>query len=172
VTITATNASATTPLNWEAEVSGLLGDLSEVQDELLSVLEEKRQRLAAVDLEGLAALQPREVALSQRLESCQHRRRDLLLAAEAQGVRADSIGKLAVIADGSMRGNLGKRVKEANAKMRLLQHQGLANWVLAQRSLLHVAQLLEIVATGGRMQPTYGNTDSVQARGSLVDSDA
>jgi hypothetical protein len=56
--------------------------------------------------------------------------------------------------------------------MRLLQHQSLANWVLAQRSLLHVSQLIEIIATGGRMQPTYGDKESVHARGSLVNQQA
>ncbi|MCU0373434.1 MAG: hypothetical protein MUE56_09370, partial [Ignavibacteria bacterium] len=30
--------------------------------------------------------------------------------------------------------------------MRLLQHQSLTNWVLAQRSMLHLSQLLEIIA--------------------------
>jgi hypothetical protein len=43
--------------------------------------------------------------------------------------------------------------------MRVLQHHSLANWVLAQRRLLHVAQSLEIIATGGRMRPTYGDTE-------------
>ena len=56
--------------------------------------------------------------------------------------------------------------------MRILQHHSLANWVLAQRSLLHVSQLLEIIATGGRMQPTYGDSESVHARGSLVNHEA
>jgi hypothetical protein len=56
--------------------------------------------------------------------------------------------------------------------MRLLQHHSLANWVLAQRSLLHVAQMLEIIATGGRLQPTYGNGESSMSGGALVDHQA
>jgi hypothetical protein len=56
--------------------------------------------------------------------------------------------------------------------MRLLQHHSLTNWVLAQRSLLHITQLLEIVATGGRLQPTYGKGASSHARGALVDQEA
>jgi hypothetical protein len=56
--------------------------------------------------------------------------------------------------------------------MRLLQHQSLTNWVLAQRAVLHVSQLLEIIATGGRLQPTYGDGDTLHNRGSLVDQEA
>jgi hypothetical protein len=54
--------------------------------------------------------------------------------------------------------------------MRLLQNQSITNWVLAQRSLLHVSQLLEIIATGGRLQPTYGEGETVNAVGSLQDA--
>jgi hypothetical protein len=82
------------------------------------------------------------------------------------------VGKLAVRASGGKSSKLGGRVKETAHRMRLLQHQSLANWVLAQRSVLHVAQLLEIIATGGRMQPTYGDRESVHARGSLVNDEA
>jgi hypothetical protein len=63
-------------------------------------------------------------------------------------------------------------VKEASAKMQLLQHHSLAGWVLAQRSLLHVSQLLEILATGGRMQPTYGSRESIHACGSMLNQEA
>jgi hypothetical protein len=53
--------------------------------------------------------------------------------------------------------------------MRLLHHQSLANWVLAQRTLLHIAQMLEIVATGGRLQPTYDPANVSSPGGALVD---
>ena len=56
--------------------------------------------------------------------------------------------------------------------MRLLQNQSITNWVLAQRSLLHVSQLLEIIATGGRLQPTYGEGETVHSVGSLVNQEA
>jgi hypothetical protein len=41
--------------------------------------------------------------------------------------------------------------------------------VVVQRTLIHLSQMLEIIATGGQMQPTYGKKESVQARGALVD---
>lgn len=158
--------------SWDSQVGDLLTEISNVQSELLQVLHEKRERLAAVDLPGLAALQPREQALVERLDACQQRRRELLSQAAAAGRPADSLGKLAESAERSVRGKLGARVKESSARMQLLQHQSLANWVLAQRCLLHVSQLLEIIATGGRMQPTYGDKEPVHARGALVNHEA
>jgi hypothetical protein len=107
-----------------------------------------------------------------RLAACQARRTNLLAEAKRQGQPSDNIAKLATKTGGGKASSLGGRVKETAARMRLLQHHSLTNWVLAQRSLLHVSQLLEIIATGGRMQPTYGDKESVHARGSLVNQEA
>jgi hypothetical protein len=53
-----------------------------------------------------------------------------------------------------------------------VQHHSLTNWVLVQRTLIHLSQMLEIIATGGRMKPTYGEGGRTDAGGSLVDQAA
>jgi hypothetical protein len=169
---TAITAAAPTTLDFEAEIGALLDDLSSVQSELLDVLNVKRAALATADLPKLAELQPREERLAIRLAECQERRSALLAAAKKDGLPSDNVAKLASRAGGGKSSKLGSRVKETAARMRILQHHSLSNWVLAQRSLLHVSQLLEIIATGGRMQPTYGDSESVHARGSLVNQEA
>ena len=158
--------------DFESEISALLDELAGVQTELLAVLDEKRLALATADLESLRDLQPREERLAARLSTCHERRAELLAAAGREGLPSESVTKLANKASGGKSSKLGSRAKETADRMRLLQHHSLANWVLAQRSLLHVSQLLEIIATGGRIQPTYGDRESVHARGSLVNQEA
>ena len=153
----------------EADLAELLSDLSSVQDELLEVLTRKRDRMAASDLAGMAALQPREEQLCQRLQSCQDRRGQLLESAARQGSPVGSLGDLASMSRSGNQRGLRKQVKETSAKMRLLRHQSLTNWVLAQRTLLHLAHILEILATGGQLQPTYGKGESAASRGALMD---
>jgi len=171
--VTTTNTAAElSSIDLEAEIGALLDNLSSVQSELFGVLEEKREALIKADVLRLADLQPREERLASRLTECQERRTALLAAAKQQGRPGESLAKVARTAETGKRNKLGERVKENAARMRLLQHQSLANWVLAQRSLLHVSQLIEIIATGGRMQPTYGDKESVHARGSLVNQQA
>lgn len=165
-------AAVATTTDWEAEISGLLAELSSVQTELLDVLAKKRDALAASNLERLHELQPVEEALAARLEQCQVLRTELLDHAKQEGLPSESVSKLATRVSGGKPGKLGQQVKDSATRMRLLQHHSLANWVLAQRSLLHVSQLLEIIATGGRMQPTYGDTESVHSRGGLVNQQA
>ncbi len=158
--------------DFESEITALLDDLAAVQTDLLTVLDEKRRALAEADTVTLADLQPREERLAERLAACQARRTELLSAADREGLPSDNVAKLVNKTAPGRNSKLGNRVKETAARMRLLQHNALANWVLAQRSLLHVSQLLEIIATGGRIQPTYGERESVHACGSLVNHEA
>jgi len=159
-------------LEWEADVAALLEELSSVQDDLLAVLGSKRAALVAGDLPALAELQVREEQLAERLKACQERRLGLLASARKAGRAGESLGKLAGAAKGAGRGKLGEEVKAASARMQLLRNESITNWVLAQRALLHVSQLVEIIATGGRLVPTYGEGESVHSRGSLVNHQA
>lgn len=164
--------TADSACNWEQEIAMLLGELSSVQDELLSVLMAKKDCLAGADLEALSELQVREMALGERLQACHQKRGELLADAKASNLPGDSLGQLAATLPPRQRDKLGKQVKESQNQMRLLQNQSITNWVLAQRSLLHVSQLLEIIATGGRLQPTYGEGETVHSIGSLVNQEA
>jgi hypothetical protein len=159
-------------LDWETEIAALLDELSSVQDELLALLARKRGQLVAGDLAALAETQVREEQLAVRLKHCQERRADVLAAARKAGLAGDSLGKLASAVSERNRGKLGERANAASARMRLLRNESITNWVLAQRALLHVSQLVEIIATGGRLQPTYGEGESVHSRGSLVNHEA
>lgn len=154
---------------WETELAGFMSDLSSVQNETLEVLAHKRKCLATIDTEGLAALAPREQELMNRLQECLQRRTDLLERADRQGLPANSIGDLAKALPSGRKGELGEQVKEANGRTRLLRHQSLTNWVLVQRTLLHLSQMLEIIATGGKKRPTYSKDVTSDTGGSLVD---
>lgn len=155
----------------EAGLAGLLSDLLAAQDELIDVLTKKRQLLIKVDTEGLAAIGPQEQRLIERLQQCMQKREQLLEQAAAEGLPSDSIRSLTAALPKTQRDDLGGQVKLATSRSHLLQHHSLTNWVLVQRSLLHLSQMLEIIATGGRMQPTYGKDRSAPPAGVLVDQE-
>ncbi len=157
---------------WEEELSDYLAELTSVQSELLVVLNDKRERMAAADLQGLEQTQPRAEQLAARLQACQSRRQDMLQQAAAEGRPAGSLQQLARSLDSSGSSEIVGRVKSAAASSELLRHQTLTNWIFAQRSLLHVAEMLEIIATGGRLQPTYGGGDAASSTGSLLNQEA
>jgi flagellar biosynthesis/type III secretory pathway chaperone len=154
---------------WESEIGGLLGELAEVQTALLGTLNDKRQLLADGNVQALSALAPREQELADRLQACHERRQQLLARANADGLPADSIQSLSERLPTDSRNRVNAIIREAAGRTQLLQHQSLANWVLVQRSLLHLSQLIEIIATGGRTKPTYGKGSDGAASGALVD---
>ncbi len=161
-----------TDMPWETELTELLGELSSAQDELLVVLNRKLELLAATDAAGLEQLLPTEQALSDRLQACYQRRLVMLERAKLQGLPSDSLRSLTGALPGDRRKSLQAQVDQAAGKSRLLQHQSLTNWVVVQRTLLHLAQLLEIIATGGRLRPTYGDGETAGSGGALLDSAA
>ncbi|MBM3998975.1 MAG: flagellar protein FlgN [Planctomycetes bacterium] len=162
--------------DWEDSLGNLLTELASAQDELLDVLRAKRDCMAAHDVEGMSRLQPREEELCLRLERIQDQRRALIESATERGVAVDSLEELADAVDPGGAGGSGgtrERVKAAKRRTSLVQYATLTNWVLAQRSLLHLSQLIEIIATGGRSKPTYGmDRTRSSSCGVLVDREA
>jgi len=156
--------------SWERDITALLNELSAAQTDLLSLLDEKRQLLVSRDVAALAEMAPREAAIVARLQACQVQRRELLDRAASQQLPSDSIRSLAKVMPARL--EMTEQVETAARRFRLLSHHSLANWVLIQRSLLHLSQLLEIIATGGRKSPTYGKVETGRSGGSLVDQAA
>jgi len=167
------STSNSSPQDWHQHIADLLGELSATQDELLQLLTQKREAMVASDMEAMDGLQDREVQLGQRLQEIQSRREVLLKQAKEQGLPSDNLGAVLASVGDAEDGKLGHDMVKAQTKSRVLQEQTLTNWVLAQKSLLHLSQLLEIIATGGRNTPTYGEEGSAtHSRGSLVDEAA
>ncbi|HVA44949.1 MAG TPA: flagellar export chaperone FlgN [Pirellulales bacterium] len=158
--------------SWEEDITALLNELTATQADLLALLDEKRRFIVSRDAAGLAEMGPREEAMIERLHACQDHRRELLQRAASQRLPSDSLRALAKVVPEPARGEIAEHVDETARRFRLLSHHSLANWVLIQRSLLHLSQLLEIIATGGRKNPTYGKVEQGRSGGSLLDQAA
>jgi hypothetical protein len=156
---------------WESNVATLLSDLSAVQADSLEILGKKREMLAGSDLDGLAKLGPQEEDLVERLQQCLARREELLTRARREGRPWQSLRDLSRSLPGQEREELLAKIDRARAQARILTHQSLTNWVVVQRTLIHLSQVLEIIATGGRLEPTYRRGGKVEASGALVDQE-
>ncbi len=154
---------------WESELAEFLRHLSAVQTRTLDVLIRKRQMLVAADPEALAGMAGEEQEVMESLQGCLERREALLEQARREGLPSDNLGALGKALPKSGSRSLMVQMREAAHRTRLLQHHSLTNWVLVQKTLLHLSQLLEIIATGGQFQPTYGKDGCATATGALVD---
>ena len=154
---------------WESELAIFLTELSAVQSESLEVLTSKREALASWNMEELANIGQQEESLIQRLQQCLQRREELLEKAGREGLPSDSIRSLTAALPGDGKDQLADQLHGTGGRARLLQHNSLVNWVVVQRTLIHLSQLLEIIATGGRLHPTYSKEDAATHSGALVD---
>lgn len=154
---------------WESELASFLGHLSAVQEKTLDVLVRKGKMLANADLAGLAALGSEEEDLVVGLQDCLKEREGLLERAGRDGYSAKNVRSLAKALSGRSPSPVQEQVRQASHRARLLRHHGLVHWILVQKTLIHLSQLLEIIATGGRLQPTYHREGPAPASGILVD---
>ena len=156
-------------IDWESELAELLGRLSTSQQQLLSLLSSKHDLLMRRDHKGLAELAPREAELCAELQACHQRREELLAQAAHAGLPSDSIESLTEALPSEEANKLRTPVQESIERSRLLRHQSIAQWVVVQRTLLHLSHLLEIFATGGQTKPTYKQGGTSECSGALMD---
>lgn len=155
--------------DWEQSLAQFLSDLSAIQVQLLEVFARKRQFLVDADIRQIESIQQREKELVERLAECHDRRAVLLKQAAQQGLHADSLRTLNTSLKGPKSKTLNQQINEATSRCRMLQSHSLTNWILAMRTERHFSQILEIIATGGRLTPTYAAGDSSSVGGALVD---
>ncbi len=156
-------------INWESELAELLERLSGAQRELLSLLAAKRALIVGRDHNGLAALAAREGQLADELQACQQRRQELLAQADGHGLPSGSLAELSEALPKRTANTLRPPIDEARDRARLIRHECLTQWVAVQRTVLHLSQMLEIIATGGRPEPTYGKGRTAERGGALMD---
>jgi len=156
-------------INWESDLAELLERLATTQQQLLDLLSQKHDLLMQRDHRGLAALAPQEESLCAELQACHDHRLQLLERAAEQGLPADSIRSLAQALPSEEAQSLQQPLDKSNQQSQLSRHQSIAQWVVVQRTVLHLSHMLEIIATGGQLQPTYGKGGSAENSGSLID---
>ena len=159
-------------VHWEQEIANLLDGLANTQQELLAHLDRKRAALVKQDHQTLMSLTVEERQLCEQLQVCQQKRQELLAKAEQSGLPADSIESLAGALPEMEGQPIGPALEKSKERSRLLRHQSVTQWVAIQRTLLHLSQLLEIIATGGRGQTTYGRGGPAESSGALMDQAA
>jgi flagellar biosynthesis/type III secretory pathway chaperone len=154
---------------WESELAKLLSRLSDAQQQLLKLLDRKRETLIKRDHAALSALVPEEEKLCAELQACHERRQHLLEQAAAAGMPADSIRSLSHALPLGESQSLSRSLDEATRRSRLLRHHCVSQWVAMQRTMLHLSHMVEIIATGGQLKPTYGKGGAAATSGALMD---
>ena len=160
---------------WRKQLADFLTATLQAQQEAVALLERKREMFAKNDLTAVGELSKDEQAASERLQHCLLEREKLLQYATAEGLPAQSIEILAKAVVPYSDDEFFALLRSVRFETQKLRQNNIANWCITQRGMLHTSQMLEIIATRGRMRSTY--TRSHQRNigptgGSLVDRKA
>jgi flagellar biosynthesis/type III secretory pathway chaperone len=141
--------------HWRKQLAGFLGETLQAQKDIVALLERKCELFAKNDPAAVGALAKEEQAAADRLKQCLAEREKLLQYAAAEGLPAQSVEVLAKAIVPYSDDEFFTLLRAVQYESQLLRQHNMANWVVAQRSMLHASQMLEIIATRGRMNSTY-----------------
>ena len=151
--------------SWDGKLATYLQDLVDAQGELLAFLRRRRETLVSGEPEATTALNAEETQLAERLGELHQRRAALMTEA----------GDPASLEDAARRRGSdaapGGLWEDARRNVGLLRHECVVNWLLTQRTLLHVSQLLQRVFRGDATYSAAGKPSQAQG-GTLLDHQA
>ena len=145
------------------------GAAAAAQRELLSLLATKRDLSVQRDHQGLAMLAQRERSSARSCAPATPSASDCWRRPTPRDCRTSRSRTSRRRCPHVGPSRWAIRSSAAREQARLIRHECLTQWVAVQRTVLHLAQMLEIIATGGRAQPTYGKGRSVERGGALID---
>lgn len=148
---------------WETEIATFLQRLETVQNDLLALLQRKQKLIADADAEAIKVILPEEEKFLRVLEELMRARASILSRAAESDLPSDSLESLARALP--KRSPVRHEIQKSIYRTRLIQFQTLTNWVLTQKSLLCVNQMLDLIAGQGKMPPVYNNGKTNEMRG-------
>lgn len=131
-----------------------LQDLATTQAQVIVVLQEKQSLLVCPDKKKLEEITPKENEVLNLLHQIQLQREQILQEAANQGAPSVSIQEVchALFPTDLQVQRLLETTTQGSQQIRYL---ALANLTMTQRSIIHLAQVLEIIETRGQGKVTY-----------------
>lgn len=159
----------------EQKILQYLDQLAEVQERTQAVLSRKQESLVQLDKDKIGETTAEEKEVLTLLQNALLQRDTILNEAKTLGITADSLVELCEKYM-PQSPELVARLEEAQHRIRNIRFQSLANWTMNQKSLVHLSQILELIANRGEKKATYSSPQKQEngglRSGGLVDQDA
>jgi hypothetical protein len=154
---------------WLDDVERFVEVLEATQQELLATLRLKRRALASADVDDLQRLNAAALEVAQRLQALTTWRARLLDEAgqqnQPQATLSDVLAQRATLRPETLRG----RLEAVQLRFGEARREAWIQWIVAQRAGGCYADLLDLIARGGKRSPVYGDTPG-GAGGVMIDA--
>lgn len=131
-----------------------LKQLISAQDTTISVLQRKQKLLVNPNQAALDAIGKEEQSVLQKLGDIQQQREKILVQGRQEGVEAASLQELCEKKFPN-HFDCQRLLVSTGQRSRQIRYLALSNWSMTQRSMIHLAQMLEIIETKGQGKTTY-----------------
>jgi hypothetical protein len=154
---------------WLDEVERFVEVLETTQQELLGTLRLKRRALASADVDDLNRLNAAAAEVAQRLKSLADWRAKLLDQANAVGLSATSLSEALAVQASLRPETLRGRLEAVQVRFGEARREAWVQWIVAQRAGGCYADILDLIARGGKKSPVYGDMP-LSAGGVVIDA--
>lgn len=156
---------------WIDAVERFVGAYETLQEQHAALLHRKAAALAGADAPALLAVSEEEHALVERLRNLLAVRTRILQQAARDGRPARSLLHLVDASGAQVAPELRARLVRAADRARTQRRESWVQWIVAHRAQAHFAQLVDLIAHGGRTSPVYrAGGVSTGSGGALLDA--
>ncbi|MDZ4689367.1 MAG: flagellar export chaperone FlgN [Planctomycetaceae bacterium] len=151
---------------WLDDVERFVEVLEATQQELLATLRLKRRALASADVDDLQRLNAAATEVAQRLKSLTEWRARLLVQAGQPGATlSDVLAQRAHLRPETLRG----RLEAVQLRFGEARREAWVQWIVVQRAGGCYADILDLIARGGKRSPVYGDMPGGSG-GAMIDT--
>jgi hypothetical protein len=154
---------------WLDEVERFVVVLETTQQELLATLRLKRRALASADVDDLERLNTAAAEAAQRLKALTDWRARLLDQAGQAGIIATTLSQVLAMQATLRPETLRGRLEAVQVRFGEARREAWVQWIVAQRAGGCYADILDLIARGGKRSPVYGDMPG-QAGGVMIDA--
>ena len=155
----------------KTDLQNFLHQLAEAQEQTVAVLRKKQAILVKPSKEAIALITVEEEEALEKMQEALKRREIILTTARLQNIPGETIEQLC---EHFFPRNVEIQKLLDTVKHRTHQIQLLAytNWTMSRKSMIHIAQILELLETRGQGKTTYHpqpNANADKSHSGLVD---
>ncbi len=145
-----------------------------LQDEMSVLYRRKRIAMTEARAAELLQIADTETRLAKQLQVKLAERRQLLRESAEAGYPGNTVQEVVSALGGEIRAELEPQVTRARQVADDVRRETWIHWIIAQRTLGHYRDLLDLVAQCGRTSPTYSRRpgQEISGGGAILDASA
>ncbi len=150
------------------QIKKFLNQLESTQQRLWSLCIQRRKAIRTAQSDEILRLAEEEFQLTEELKSHLAMRQQILTQANAIHLPAGTIEELVQELGGDEKEQLNIRIERSKQLSEKIRTESWIHWIVAQRSINHCNEMMDIIANKGEASPTYHSENNSSSSGGVI----